>query len=154
MSRAAKVAIVTAVLLALAVSLLRRRRHSDSEQVLRAYYEAWADGDGDAVRDLLDDDYCGHVHTLSGTEEQDAEALASRVESHADAFEEVDYEIEDVICHNGEVAARLTMHARHRESDREAETSGLVILRVKDGRIAEEWASWDYLGLAEQLGLS
>jgi steroid delta-isomerase-like uncharacterized protein len=154
MSRSAKVAIAGLVVVAVAASLLRRRKPTDSEQVLRAYYEAWAEGDADSVRDLLADDYCGHVHTLSGTEEQDAEALTARIESHADAFETVDYEVEDVICHNGEVAARLTMRARHRETEQDAETSGLVILRVEDGRIAEEWASWDYLGLAEQLGLS
>jgi predicted ester cyclase len=46
------------------------------------------------------------------------------------------------------------MQARHRETGREAEIDGLVILRVADGRIAEEWSSWDYLGLAKQLGLA
>jgi predicted ester cyclase len=154
MSRAAKVAIASAVVLAVAVSLFRRRKHSDSEHVLRAYYDAWSEGDADAVRDFLADDYCGHVHTLSGTEEQDADGLATRIESHADAFEHVEFDLEDVICHNGEVAARLTMRAQHRETEREAEMVGLVILRVEDGQIAEEWSSWDYLGLAEQLGLT
>jgi ketosteroid isomerase-like protein len=154
MSRAVKVALAGAAVAVVAVSLVRRRKHGGSERVLRAYYDAWADGDGDAVRELLADDYCGHVHTLSGTEEQDADALAARVESHAGAFDRVDYEVEDVLCHNGEVAARLTLRARHRETEREAETAGLVILRVQGGRIEEEWSSWDYLGLAEQLGLS
>ena len=154
MSRSAKAALAMLVVGALLVSLLRRRRHGDSEHVLRSYYDAWSDGDGDALRDLLTDDYCGHVHTLSGTEEQDADTVAARVESHADAFEHVDYDVEDVVVSNGEVAARITMRAHHRETDRDAETSGLVILRVEDGRIAEEWSSWDYLGLAEQLGLS
>jgi steroid delta-isomerase-like uncharacterized protein len=154
MSGSAKAAIATAVVVAVAVSLVRRRKQSGSEQVLRSYYDAWTEGDADAVRELVADDYCGHVHTLSGTEEQDADGLAARVEGHADAFEQVDYEIEDVLCRNGEVAARLTMRARHRETGRDAETAGLVILRVEDGRIAEEWSSWDYLGLAEQLGLA
>jgi steroid delta-isomerase-like uncharacterized protein len=154
MSRSAKAAMAMFVLAALAVSLLHRRRQSAPQHVLRSYYDAWTDGDGDALRDLLSDDYCGHVHTLSGTDEQDAEALAARVESHAEAFEQVDYEIEDVVAADGEVAARVTMRAHHRETGRDAETTGLVILRVKDGRIAEEWSSWDYLGLAEQLGLS
>ena len=40
------------------------------------------------------------------------------------------------------------MRARHRETGREAEIDGLVILRLVGGRIAEEWSSWDYLGLA------
>lgn len=153
MSRAARIAIAVAVVTAVTVPLLRRRRHSDSEQVLRAYYDAWADGDADGVRDLVADDYRGHVHTISGTDEQDAEGLAARVASHAQAFDRVDYDVEDVVSRNGEVAARLTMRARHRETAKKAETAGLVILRVKDGRVAEEWASWDYLGLAEQLGL-
>lgn len=150
----AKAAAAAAPAAALAASLFRRHRKSDPEHVLRAYYDAWADGDGDAVRDLLADDYCGHVHTLSGTEEQGADDLAERVEGHAGAFDQVEYDVEDVIAADGRVAARVTMRASHRETGREAETVGLVILRVDGGRIAEEWSSWDYLGLANQLGLA
>src|SRR5581483_9921145 len=149
MSRTAKAALGMVVLAAVAVSLLRRRQQSDPEQLLRSYYDAWTDGDGDAVRDLLAEDYCGHVHTISGTEEHGA-----GVASHAEAFESVEFELEDVLPCDGEVAARVTMRARHRETERDAETTGIVILRLEDGRIAEEWSSWDYLGLAEQLGLS
>lgn len=152
MSRLAKAAIAIA-LVAAAASLLRRRGHEDSEDVLRAYYEAWSSGDAKAVRDLLADDYTGHVHTLSGTDDQDAKAVAARIKSHAGAFDRVTYEIEDVVCRNGEAAARLTMRARHRETGKKAKTTGLAILRIEDGRIAEEWSSWDYHGLAAQLGL-
>lgn len=152
MSRVAKLAIAVAVA-AMTVQLVRRRRHGNSEDVLRAYYEAWSKGDADGVRDLLADDYAGHVHTLSGTEAQDAGAVAARVKSHADAFEKVDYDVEDVVCRNGEAAARLTMRARHRETGKNAKTTGLTILRIEDGQIAEEWSSWDYHGLAAQLGL-
>jgi len=159
MSRLAKVAIAAAVA-AVAVHLLRRLNladseasEGDSEDVLRAYYEAWSSGDADAVRDLLADDYAGHVHTLSGTENQDAGAVAKRVKSHNGAFDRIDYEVEDVVSRNGEAAARLTMRAHHRETGKEAKTTGLAILRIEDGRIAEEWSSWDYHGLAAQLGL-
>jgi steroid delta-isomerase-like uncharacterized protein len=154
MSRTAKAAVATIVVAVVAASLLRRRHQSDPEQILRSYYDAWTDGDGETLRDLLADDYCGHVHTIAGTEEHGADELAARVESHAEAFESVEYELEDVLPCNGEVAARVTMRARHRETERDAETTGIVIVRLEDGRIAEEWSSWDYLGLAEQLGLS
>jgi len=152
MSGIAKAAIALAVL-AVTVQLVRRRSHEDSEGVLRAYYEAWSSGDADAVRDLLADDYTGHVHTLSGTENHDAGGVAARVKSHAGAFDQIAYEVEDVVCRNGEAAARLTMRAKHRETGRKAKTTGLAILRIEDGRIAEEWSSWDYHGLAAQLGL-
>lgn len=154
MSRAAQAAVAAALATALTASLLRRRRQRDPEQVLRAYYGAWGDGDADSVGDLLADDYRGHVHTLSGTDEHEADEVRARVEGHADAFEHVEYDVEDVVAGDGRVAARVTMRASHRETGRDAETVGLVILRVDDGRIAEEWSSWDYLGLAERLGLA
>jgi steroid delta-isomerase-like uncharacterized protein len=152
MSRVVKLAIAAAFIAA-AVQRVRRRHNNDSEHVLRAYYEAWSNGDADAVQDLLADDYTGHVHTLSGTDDQDAQAVAARIESHAGAFDRVDFDVEDVLCRNGEAAARLTMRARHKETGKQAKTTGLAILRIEDGRIAEEWSSWDYHGLAAQLGL-
>jgi predicted ester cyclase len=106
------------------------------------------------MRDLVTDDYQAHVHALDGTEERGAEELISVVGGHAEAFSEVEYELHDVISHNGCVAVRATMHAQHEETGQEGEMDGIAILRLEDGRIAEEWSSWDYRGLANQLGLA
>jgi ketosteroid isomerase-like protein len=140
---------------AAAIALYRRRhRHGGSEEVVRAYFDAWSDGDGEAIRDLVSDDYQAHVHTIEGTEERDADELVSIVDGHADAFSEVEYELHELLCHNGCVAVRATMHAHHEETDRDGEIDGIAILRLDGGRIAEEWSSWDYLDLANQLGLA
>jgi steroid delta-isomerase-like uncharacterized protein len=141
---------------ALAAALLHslRRHRSDPEELVRAYFDAWSDGDAEAMRDLVSDDYQAHVRTLEGTEERDAEELISVVGSHADAFEEVEYELHEVLCNDGHVAVRATMRARLGESGREGEIDGIAILRLDGGRIAEEWSSWDYLDLANQLGLA
>jgi ketosteroid isomerase-like protein len=142
---------------ALAAVLLRRlRRHhaGGREDVVRAYFDAWSDGDGEAMRDLVSDDYQAHVHTLEGTDERDADELVSIVDSHAKAFSEVDYELHEVISHNGCVAVRATMHASHEETGKDGEVEGIAILRLDGDRIAEEWSSWDYHGLANQLGLT
>lgn len=141
---------------AFAAALVHKLRvhRGDSEEVVRAYYDAWSDGDVDAVRDLVSDDYQGHVHVLDETEERGAEDLISVVGGQAEAFSAVEYELHDVISHNGSVAVRATMHAQHDETGREGEMDGIAILRLEDGRIAEEWSSWDYLGLANQLGLA
>lgn len=139
---------------ALAVMALRRLRgRGDHEDVVRAYFDAWSDGDGDAMRELVSDDYQGHVHLLHGTEERDADELISVVGSHAEVFSDVDYELHEVISHNGCAAVRATMHASHEETGRDAEIDGIAILRFDGDRIAEEWSSWDYLDLANQLGL-
>jgi ketosteroid isomerase-like protein len=141
---------------ALAAALIHslRRHRGDPEEIVRAYFDAWSDGDGDAMRDLVSDDYQAHVRTLEGTEERGAEELIAVVGSHADAFEEVEYELHDVLCHDGHVAVRATMRARHQETGGEGEADGIAILRLAGGRIAEEWSSWDYVGLANQLGLA
>lgn len=141
---------------ALAAALVHKFRphRGGSEEVVRAYYSAWSDGDVDAMRDLVSDDYQGHVHVLDSTEERGPDELMSVVSGQAEAFSDVEYELHDVISHNGSVAVRATMHAQHDETGREGEMDGIAILRLEDGRIAEEWSSWDYLGLANQLGLA
>jgi steroid delta-isomerase-like uncharacterized protein len=145
--------VAAAAVTAAVVHRLRMLR-GGSEDVVRAYYEAWSEGDVDAMRDLVSDDYEGHVHVLDSTEERNAEELISVVGGQAEAFSDVEYELHDVISHNGSVAVRATMHAQHEETGREGEMDGIAILRLEDGRIAEEWSSWDYLGLANQLGLA
>jgi ketosteroid isomerase-like protein len=141
---------------ALAVAVVRRlRAHGvdGHEDTVRAYFDAWSDGDGEAMRELVSDDYQAHVHTIEGTDERDADDLISVVEGHAAAFSEVDYELHEVISHNGCAAVRATMHAAHDETGQEGEIDGIAILRFDGDRIAEEWSSWDYLDLANQLGL-
>jgi steroid delta-isomerase-like uncharacterized protein len=137
-----------------AVLGVKRHRRHDPERLVREYYDAWASGDGDALDDLLADDYCGHVHTLAGTEERGRDGLATLLGGHADAFEHVEYDVQDVLKDDGRIAARVSMKAAHRETGRSGEIDGLAIFRVEKGRIAEEWSSWDYLGLANQLGLA
>jgi ketosteroid isomerase-like protein len=141
----------------LAAVLMRRLlgpHGSGHEHVVRAYFDAWSQGDGEAIRDLVSDDYQAHVHTLDGTDERDAADLVSVVGSHSEAFSDVEYELHEVISHNGCVAVRATMHASHDETGQDGEMDGIAFLRLDGDRIAEEWSSWDYHGLAQQLGLS
>jgi len=141
----------------LAAVLLRRflpRDDGAHEDVVRAYFDAWSQGDCEAIRDLVSDDYQAHVHTLDGTDERDADELVSVVGSHSEAFSDVEYELHEVISHNGCVAVRATMHASHDETAQEGEMDGIAFLRFDGDRIAEEWSSWDYHGLASRLGLA
>lgn len=147
-------AVAAAALATAAFVGVRRRRAHDPERLVREYYDAWASGDGGALDDLLTDDYCGHVHTLAGTDEHDRGALTSLLAGHAEVFDRVEYDVQDVVKDQDRIAARVAMRADHRETRRSGEIDGLAIFRVEHGRIVEEWSSWDYLGLADQLGLA
>jgi len=147
-------ALGAAVTAAAAIAVALRRRGPDSRALVGRYFDAWAEGDADSLLDLLGNDYRGHVHTLAGTEERTPDELAEVLERHSEAFEWTEFDVRDVLRDDGRVAARVVMRARHRETAREGEIEGLAIFRVRRGRVAEEWSSWDYLGLAEQLGLA
>src|SRR5207237_5868809 len=97
-----------AVLAGVVLHRRRRRYRGGHEDVVRAYFDAWSDGDGEAMRDLVSDDYQAHVHMLEGTEERDADELISVVGRHAEAFSEIEYDLHEVISQNGRVAVRAT----------------------------------------------
>src|SRR5437763_10294118 len=92
---------IGAVALAAALAHSLRRRRAGSGDVVRAYFDAWSEGDGDAIRDLVTDDYLAHVHTLEGMEERDADELVDIVGGHAKAFAEVEYELQELLCTTG-----------------------------------------------------
>jgi steroid delta-isomerase-like uncharacterized protein len=139
--------------LAAGLLIVRERRRRSPETLVRKYFEAWAEGSPDSLDGVLADEYSGHVNALAGTEDRDRESLADQLEAHSQVFAERHYDVEDTVASGDEVAARVHMRATHAETDRTAEMDGLVFFRLDNGRIAEEWASWDYLGLARQLGL-
>jgi predicted ester cyclase len=145
-------AFAVAAIVLVAVETRRRRRRSP-EDVVRAYYEAWADGDADAIDSVVAGSYHGHVNALAGIEERDRAALADQVRAHHEAFPESRFEVEEIVADGNRLAARVRMRGTHAGDEHEGEMRGLVLLRLEDGKIAEEWASWDYLGLARQLGV-
>jgi ketosteroid isomerase-like protein len=139
--------------LAAALLLVRERGRRSPEAAVREYFKAWEAGEVDPLRRVVDREYSGHVNALAGTEDRDRDTLAEQLEAHASVFGERSFRVEDTVASHDRAAARVHMRAIHAETDREVEMEGLVFFRLEKGRIIEEWASWDYLGLAQQLGL-
>ena len=75
------------------------------------------------------------------------------------AFDDMDYEVEDVFGEGDRVVLRVTLHATHaREfmgrpaTGRRFSMSQTHIFRVEDGKVAEHWANRDDAGMMRQLG--
>jgi steroid delta-isomerase-like uncharacterized protein len=75
------------------------------------------------------------------------------------AFPDQWWQIEDLIAEGDRVVARTTMTGTHRgdffgipATSRTVSVSGVHIMRVVDGKIAEHWGNNDDLGLMRQLG--
>jgi steroid delta-isomerase-like uncharacterized protein len=76
------------------------------------------------------------------------------------AFPDQWWQIEDLIAEEDRVVARTTMTGTHRgdffgipATGRAVRLSGIHILRIADGKIAEHWGNNDDLGLMRQLGV-
>ncbi len=74
-------------------------------------------------------------------------------------FPDMEWRIDDLIAEGDRVVARTTMRGTQRgdffgipPTGRRVEMSGIHILRIANGKIAEHWGSNDDLGLMRQLG--
>lgn len=85
------------------------------------------------------------------------EFMAGAVE----AFSDLRHEIQYLIAENDLVAAGITLHMVHRgeylriaPTGRTVSVQEIVVLRLRDGKIAEEWVLFDLAALQQQLEAS
>lgn len=79
---------------------------------------------------------------------------------YLDAFPDLRYDIEDMVAEGDRVSFRARMRGTHEgefmgfePTGRGFDAEGIIIARLKDGKIAERWASYDALGMMRQLGV-
>ena len=130
----------------------------ENKAVARRYWEeAFNAGNLERLDELCAPDYVGHrpVPGVPPTVEGEKQLLAM----YRAAFPDVRGTIEDQIAEGDRVVSRLRFRGTHQgefaglpPTGTEATTTGIHIVRLKDGRIAEAWGEWDQLGLLQQLG--
>ncbi len=76
------------------------------------------------------------------------------------AFPDMHIHIEDEIAEEDRVTGRFTAHGTHQGelmgipgTDKEVTITGIYILRIADGKIAERWEEADFMGMMVQLGV-
>ena len=77
-------------------------------------------------------------------------------------FPDINITVEDVLAEGDEAVSRYTIRGTH-QGETEAfgpptgkamELKGITIHRIEDGKIVEEWESYDNLSVLQQLGLA
>lgn len=112
-----------------------------------------------AIEDQVADDFIDHEappHLPTGPE-----GIRQWLQIVYAAFPDLHVQIEDMVAESDRVAVRAVWRGTHRgafmgiaPSGREFAFKGLVFWRIRDGRIAERWATLDLLGLTRQLQAS
>ena len=131
------------------------------KDVARRYAEEiWAPGGDQRVDDLLAPDYVGHA---PGQEafgiSPDRAGYKKLVGEFIRAFPDMHTSAEEYLTEGDKVCLRWTGQGTHQGSlfgipatGKRVTFGGIAILRVKDGKIAEDWAYGDQLGLFMQIG--
>lgn len=120
--------------------------------------EAWDEGNLGAIDEMTVEDFVYHDPPpgIPSTREGFRRIVAM---SRA-AFPDLRIVVEDVIAEEDRVAIRYTMRATHQgelmgipPTGEQVAVPGIVVLRVRDGKLTERWENADNLGLMQQLGV-
>ena len=121
--------------------------------------ELFTQGNLDAADEVYAPDYVGHDPSNS-EEVRGLEAAKRAASDYRQAFPDLRVTVEDLIAEEYMVAARLRVRGTHlgdlngiAPTGRRVDFTGIVISRVEGGRIAEDWANFDDLGMMRQLGV-
>ena len=130
----------------------------ENERIVRRYIEeAWNRGNVSVVDELMAPGYKRHVNGCPTPLTRDAHK--QRLLRIRRALPDVRLTIEDLIAAGDRVVSRLTLRGTQHETfmgipptGRRVTITGIDIARLSDGRIVEQWAEMDTLGLIQQLG--
>lgn len=124
--------------------------------IRRVFRDVWSRGDLSAIDELFTPDFVGHFPetTVHGREE-----LRAAVIAHRRSFPDWTEEVEETIVDCDRVVVRFTSSGTNSgeflgrpPTGNRVEISEVVIFRLRDGKIAEQWVYPDILAMQRQLG--
>jgi len=129
----------------------------DNKSIARQFIERGLnERDLDFVRQIMRADFVDHGPPSAGSGIDGFMALAAMATA---AFPDLHVSVEDTIAEGDRVAVRVTVRGTHEgvflgnisPTGRKAVWTGIDILRIEDGQIAERWSERDIMALMRQL---
>ncbi len=125
----------------------------------RYFKEIWDGGNIDAVDGLLTSDFLRHGPPPTEGEIRGRDGLKRLVTMYRSSYPDLVVPIEDQVAEGDKVVTRWTARGTHRgelmgtaPTGKQIAVPGVLIDRIVGGQIAEEWASYDALGMLQQIG--
>ena len=132
--------------------------HENKRLTRRVLEELFEQGDLDAADELIHPEFVNHEAPPDNP--QGPEGLKETVSWLRGLWGPMHADIEDELCDDDKVVARVTIRGRHvgeflgqPPTGKEFATEQIHIWRVADGKVIEHWSVRDDLGQALQLGL-
>ena len=130
----------------------------ENKAASRRFHEAIGKGSAQAVQEELAPNFVAHFPGVPGP--LDPEGFKQMVNMFASAFPESHFDIEDEFAVGDKVVTRWTYRAVHTgefqglpPTGKQVAMTGITILHITDGKIAENSVELDQVGLLQQLGI-
>jgi steroid delta-isomerase-like uncharacterized protein len=128
-----------------------------NKALVRRAFEIWNRADLAATGEVVGADYVRHDPATPGV--RGVAGLQQLIATYHQAFPDLQLTVEELLAEGETVAARWSGTGTHRgelmgipPTGKPTAVSGIGLYRLAGGKIAEEWESWDTLGLMQQLG--
>lgn len=132
--------------------------HENKRIARRVLDELFEKGNLEAAEELIHPNFVNHEAPPGNP--QGPEGLKETITWLRGLWGPMRADIEDTICEDDKVVARVTIHGRHvgeflgkPPTGKAFATKQIHIWRLKDGKMIEHWSVRDDLGQALQLGL-
>jgi len=125
----------------------------------RWFEEVWNKGNESAIDEMADPNVVGHgLLDADGKEVHNVAGFKVFYKQFRSAFPDIHIEIEETVSEGNKIAARCLVTATHTgqgigraPTNKPVRFTGMCIVRIKDGKIAEAWNNFDFLAMQQQL---
>ena len=130
-----------------------------NKALVKRQFEAWEKGDFEAYKEVVAPDYAYYSPSRSTKPMSREETIEFGKMLH-NAFPDINWSIEELFAVGDRVIVRFTSTGTHEgefqgipATGNKVETSGIVIIRIENGKIVEEKEEYDQLGIMQQFGM-
>ncbi len=121
--------------------------------------EVWHNKNLSVVDEIYSSEYVRH-DPADPQEIRGIEGYKQLVTMYLNALPDTRFTIEDQIAEGDKVVTRWTARGTHKgdlmgiaPTGKQITVTGMGIQRIVGGKVVEEWANWDTMGLMQQLGV-
>ncbi len=111
--------------------------------VFRTLVDLYAAGDVSSLEQVIPANYIGHAS--AGDRDREGFIQSIRYFHQLFVYTKDSFIIEDQLVDGEKVATRMTAHVHLRETGEPITLLGINIARIVDGKIVEEWNTWEQL---------
>jgi predicted ester cyclase len=115
------------------------------------FNEVWNESRESSI-DLLMGDQAKAYGILTPDQPHGTAGFKAFYRGFKEIYDNIKIDIKDVIVQDDMESALTDVTAIHRETGTKVNFSGIVLVRVQNGKIAEAWNHYDFLSLYQQLG--